>query len=115
MSCILVALSTNFLTLAASLLALGIFSAIYHPIGSSMIVANTTQLGRALGINGVWGNMGAAFASGITGAIAISFGWRAAFLVPGALLILSGLAFMRYVKERTQAHHERKAYRTQFP
>src|SRR5262249_8526001 len=85
-SCILVPLSTNFLTLAASLLALGIFSAIYHPIGSSMIVANATQLGRALGINGVWGNMGAAFASGITGAIAISFGWRAAFLIPGILL-----------------------------
>ncbi len=98
-SCILVALSTNFITLAASLLTLGIFSAIYHPIGSSMIVANTTQLGRALGMNGVWGNMGAAFASGITAAIAVALGWRVAFLFPGLLLIVSGFAFLRYVKE----------------
>lgn len=111
-SCILVALSTSFLTLAASLLTLGIFSAIYHPIGSSIIVANTTQLGRALGMNGVWGNMGAALASGITGAIAVAFGWRAAFLIPGALLILTGLAFMRYVKEDASASRKKSVSHT---
>ena len=82
-SCLLVAASGSLATLAASLFLLGIFSAIYHPIGSAMIVANAVQLGRALGINGIWGNMGSALAAGISGALAGHFGWRAAFYVPG--------------------------------
>jgi MFS family permease len=98
-SCLLVAVSTGFPMLATSLLLLGIFSAIYHPIGSAMIVANATHMGRALGINGVWGNMGAALSSGITAAIAIGFGWRAAFFVPGAILLAAGVAFVTLVKD----------------
>jgi MFS family permease len=100
-ACLLVAASATVFMLAVSLLLLGIFSAIYHPIGSSMIVANTEQIGRALGINGVWGNMGAALASGITAALAAAFGWRAAFFVPGAALIATGFAFVFFVKDRS--------------
>lgn len=99
-SCLLVAASGSLATLAASLFLLGIFSAIYHPIGSAMIVANAAQLGRALGINGIWGNMGSALAAGISGALAGHFGWRAAFYVPGLVLIASGIAFVLLVKER---------------
>jgi MFS family permease len=106
-SCLLVAASVSFPMLAASLLLLGIFSAIYHPIGSSMIVANATQLGRALGINGVWGNLGAAFASGISAALAAYFGWRAAFIVPGAVLIVMGLAFNLLVKNKKEDFKKR--------
>jgi MFS family permease len=97
-SCLLVGTSTSFPMLALSLLLLGAFSAIYHPIGSAMIVANATRLGHALGINGVWGNMGAALASGITGALAAALGWRAAFIVPGVIFIASGIAFLLFVK-----------------
>ena len=99
-SCLLVAASGSLATLAASLFLLGIFSAIYHPIGSAMIVANAAQLGRALGINGIWGNMGSALAAGVSGALAGHFGWRAAFYVPGAVLIASGIAFVLLVQER---------------
>ncbi len=98
-SCFLVAVSGSVATLAASLFVLGIFSAIYHPIGSAMIVANASQLGRALGINGIWGNMGSALASGIAAELAAGFGWRAAFYVPGAVLIASGAAFVLLVRE----------------
>ncbi len=98
-ACLLVGVSSSFAMLAAALLLLGVFSAIYHPIGSAMIVANAKHLGRALGVNGVWGNMGAAFASGVTAATAAAFGWRAAFFVPGAVLIASGLAFVLLVKD----------------
>jgi MFS family permease len=101
-SCLLVAASASFPMLAVSLLLLGIFSAIYHPIGSSMIVANATQLGRALGTNGVWGNLGAALASGITAALAAYFGWRAAFIVPGAILITLGAAFKLLVRNKKE-------------
>lgn len=99
-SCLLVAASGSVTMLAVSLFVLGSFSAIYHPIGSAMIVANAARLGRALGINGVWGNMGAALASGISAALAAAFGWRAAFYVPGVALIVSGIAFLLLVKER---------------
>ncbi len=99
LSCFLVAVSSNFPMLAASLLLLGVFSAIYHPIGSAMIVANASHMGRALGINGVWGNMGAALASGITAALAAAFGWRSAFFVPGTILVALGVAFVFLVKD----------------
>ncbi|MGA7328808.1 MAG: MFS transporter [Rhodomicrobium sp.] len=102
-SCMLVALSVNVLTLGLSLFVLGIFSAIYHPIGAAIIISNTTQIGRALGINGVWGNFGAALASGITGALAAALGWRAAFFVPGAILIATGIAFALLVKDGESA------------
>jgi MFS family permease len=98
-ACLLVAISATFPMLAIALFLLGVFSAIYHPIGSAMIVANARQLGRALGVNGVWGNIGAALASGITAALAASFGWRAAFFVPGAVLIATGVAFVLLVKD----------------
>jgi MFS family permease len=107
-ACVLVAASASVPMLAVSLLLLGIFSAIYHPIGSSMIVANTDRIGRALGINGVWGNMGAALASGITAALAAAFGWRAAFFVPGAALIATGVAFVLFVKDRGAGVEKRK-------
>ncbi len=98
-ACLLVAVSTSFPIMAAALLMLGMFSAIYHPIGSAMIIANSKHMGRALGANGVWGNMGAALASGITAALAAAFSWRAAFLVPGAVLIATGLAFVLVVRD----------------
>ncbi len=103
-ACLLVGASGSVTALAASLFLLGVFSAIYHPVGSAMIVASATRLGRALGVNGVWGNMGAAFASGISAALAAAFGWRAAFYVPGAVLIASGFAFILLVKDREPGH-----------
>ena len=69
------------------LFVLGVFSAIYHPIGSTMLVTHARHLGRDLGINGVWGNLGAALASGITALMAASLGWRAAFILPGLVCL----------------------------
>jgi MFS family permease len=98
-ACLLAGASASVPMLAVSLFLLGTFSAIYHPIGSAMIVANAERLGRALGVNGVWGNMGAALASGVTATLAAAFGWRAAFFAPGAVLLASGVAFVALVKE----------------
>jgi MFS family permease len=98
-ACLLVTASTSFAMLAAALFLVGAFSAIYHPIGSAMIIANAKQMGRALGVNGVWGNVGAALASGVSAALAAWFGWRAAFYVPGAALIATGIAFVLLVRD----------------
>ena len=45
------------------------------------------------------GNIGAALASGITAALAAAFGWRTAFIVPGAVLFATGIAFVLLVKD----------------
>jgi MFS family permease len=79
------------------LLVLGLFSAIYHPVGSAMLVTHARRLGRDLGVNGVWGNLGAALASGTTALLAASLGWRAAFIVPGLVCLAAGAVFLRLV------------------
>lgn len=95
----LVALSTmsSPAAIAGWLFVLGVFTAIYHPIGSAMLVSHARRLGRDLGVNGVWGNLGAGLASGVTALVAAWFGWRAAFAAPGILCLLIGAAFIASV------------------
>jgi MFS family permease len=84
------------LALALALAAAGLFAAIYHPIGTAMLVeAAGDRVGRAIGINGVFGNFGVALAPVVTAFLAQQFGWRAAFLVPGAICFGLGIAWMR--------------------
>ena len=83
------------------LFILGVFAAIYHPVGSAMIVANApaNRLGRTLGVNGVWGNLGAASAPIVTGSLAYEFGWRAGFVGPAIVSAIAGLAFLLLVPD----------------
>src|SRR3982074_2745772 len=55
------------LQLGAALLSIGIFASIYHPVGTAMIVSYAEQLGREMGLNGVWGNLGVASSALVTG------------------------------------------------
>ncbi|RXF74578.1 MFS transporter [Hansschlegelia zhihuaiae] len=102
-ACLGVSTAATPLAFALWLLVLGVFSAIYHPIGSAMLVANATRLGRALGWNGVWGNMGAAAASGVTALIAAQAGWRVAFVAPGLVCLAVGVAFLLLVPSERDA------------
>ena len=85
--------------IAAGLTVTGAFAAIYHPVGIAMLVASPEKMGRALGWNGLWGNLGLAFAALLTGALVDSFGWRAAFFVPGVLCVFAGIAFLVLVRD----------------
>jgi MFS family permease len=76
---------------------IGVFGAIYHPVGIAMLVSGRDKVGRVLGVNGVYGNFGVALAALIAGALAYWIDWRAAFLIPGALSIAVGLAFAMLV------------------
>ncbi|MFC3694466.1 MFS transporter [Chenggangzhangella methanolivorans] len=96
-SLIALSFATTALAFGALLFVLGVFSAIYHPIGSAMLVSHTDQLGRDLGRNGVWGNLGAGLASGVTALIAAWLGWRAAFAAPGLVCLAAGVAFLAMV------------------
>jgi MFS family permease len=72
---------------------IGVFAAIYHPVGLALVVEEASRVGRALAVNGVWGNMGVAAAALTTGAIAEVYGWRMAFIIPGIVSVGVGLMY----------------------
>jgi MFS family permease len=94
-SALLVAATRNAWELAAALTLMGAFSSIYHPVGIPMLVRGTARPGLAIGINGLSGNLGVAFAAVTTGILVKYAGWRAAFVVPALLAIACGVAFAR--------------------
>ena len=63
--------------IGVGLFVTGMFAAIYHPVGIAMLVAAPEKMGRALGWNGLWGNLGLAAAALVSGALMDTFGWRA--------------------------------------
>jgi MFS family permease len=93
LSSIAAGFATGPVSLAVALTGIGAFASIYHPVGTAMVVRLAAKTGRALGVNGVYGNLGVAAAAGATGLLAGWFGWRAAFIVPGALTVVLGIAF----------------------
>jgi MFS family permease len=93
-SLIAVSLSPSLFVLGFALFALGLFAAIYHPVGTAMIVEAATQRGRTLAFNGVCGNLGVSLAAGITAALTALFSWRGAFAVPGVICIVTGFAYV---------------------
>lgn len=80
------------LALAVGLAAIGLFAAIYHPVGIAWLVRNAESRGKALGINGIFGGLGVAGAGVIAGFLIDTHSWRAAFFVPGAACVATGLA-----------------------
>jgi MFS family permease len=85
--------------IAVGLTVTGMFAAIYHPVGIAMLVATPKNLGMALGWNGLWGNLGLAFAAIASGALMDLWGWRTAFFVPGILSMAAGVAFLFLVPD----------------
>jgi MFS family permease len=90
--------------LALTLGMLGVFAAIYHPVGMAMLIEVSKARPRTLAFNGVCGNLGVTLAPGLSAMIAQWFGWRAAFLVPAALCVAIGLAYLALVVD-DRAHH----------
>ncbi len=97
----LAAAAPNVYWLAAALLLLGVFAAIYHPVGIPMLVTNATDRGRDFARNGVWGNFGVALAPGITAALMAWIGWRAAFVVPAVICAVIAVAYLYLTKEES--------------
>jgi predicted MFS family arabinose efflux permease len=92
-------LAPNLIMLAIALFALGMFASIYHPVGTAMLIAKATARGRSLAFNGVCGNLGVALAAGITAVLIFAFGWRAAFLVPAIVCLVTALIYPRLVPD----------------
>src|SRR6516225_4444554 len=94
---------TDPIVLAAALFALGVFAAIYHPVGTAMLIAQATSRGRSLAFNGVCGNLGVSLATGITAALVVAFGWRGALLVPAILCVVTAVVYLCLVPDDHKA------------
>ncbi len=110
-SLIAAALAPSLTVLGFALFALGMFAAIYHPVGTAMVIESATQRGRTLAFNGVCGNLGVSLAAGITAALTAALSWRGAFLVPGIVCIATGALYFRFAPDS----HGRAASRSSAP
>jgi MFS family permease len=95
----LVGLSQNAWQMAGALTLMGVFAAVYHPVGIPMLVRDAKNAGITIGVNGLWGNLGIAVAAVSTGLLVQYVSWRAAFIAPGALSIACGIAFALLVPD----------------
>jgi MFS family permease len=93
------ALAPNLYLLAGALFFLGVFAAIYHPVGMAMLIEVSQARGRTLAFNGVCGNLGVALAAGITAALIAWIGWRSAFMVPGVLCVATSIFYLLTVPD----------------
>lgn len=98
------------LQIGIGLFVIGIFAAIYHPVGLAIVTQKWKNTGVRIAVNGVWGNLGVASAALLTGYMIDNTGWRAAFIIPGIVSIgLSVVYAVLQWKEISTAEDVRKA------
>jgi MFS family permease len=93
----LAAIATGFasspMEIGIGLFVIGVFAAIYHPVGLAIVTMKWRNTGMRIATNGVWGNLGVASAALITGYLIDNGGWRYAFYLPGLFSIFVGLIY----------------------
>jgi MFS family permease len=85
------------------LFVIGMFAAIYHPVGLAIVTTKWRNTGMRIATNGVWGNLGVASAALIAGYLIDHGGWRMAFFAPGAFSIGVGLAYIALRRDGIRA------------
>lgn len=114
-SSIAVALTQTPMQMSIALTVLGIFSAIYHPVGIPLLVQKSSRPGFTIGVNGLAGNLGIAMAALLTGFLVAWQGWRVAFIVPGVVSIACGVLFAWLAPQEQMAFSQKKSTSIQLP
>jgi MFS family permease len=78
--------------ISASFALVGIGCSAYHPAGLALVSQGIRKRGRAMGINGVWGNVGMAGAPFVSGLLTYFIGWSRGVVILGAAGLLVGIA-----------------------
>ncbi len=95
LSAVAAAFAPDPMTLVLALAGIGLFAAIYHPVGIPLVISTSAKSpGKALAINGVFGSLGAALAGLISGYLLDLGGRQLAFLLPGLLAVVTGLVML---------------------
>ena len=114
-SSIAVAFTQTPMQMAIALTVLGVFSAIYHPVGIPLLVQKSSRPGFTIGVNGLAGNLGIAMAALLTGFLVAWQGWRMAFIVPGLVSIVCGVLFAWLAPQEQMATSQKKRVSVQLP
>lgn len=77
--------------MTASFALTGIGCSAFHPAGTALISQGIRERGRALGINGVFGNIGIAAAPITAGVLNYALGWQMTLIILGGLGVLLGI------------------------
>jgi len=109
LSSMLAGLSETALQMGVWLFVIGIFGAIYHPVGLAIVTSTWKNTGMRIAVNGVWGNLGVASAALVTGFFIDHGGWRMAFVIPGALAIVTGVGYAVLRRDQLRAVAARHA------
>jgi len=100
------ALAETPVQMAVGLSVIGMFAAIYHPVGIALVVHGRHRTGVPIAINGIFGNLGVAAAALITALFIDHADWRAAFVWPGLFSIAMGVAYLFIVAGRSAEAQE---------
>ncbi|GAG20304.1 unnamed protein product, partial [marine sediment metagenome] len=84
-------LAPGLINLAVGLALLGLFCALYHPAGLTLISHASSRISRHLGIHGIAGSLGLTLGPLAGGAVAAWFGWRAPFVLFGFFSAAAGV------------------------
>src|SRR5262249_13834382 len=96
-----VALAPGLGLLFVALTALGLAASIYHPAGLAMLSLGTTRRSRAMGINGVAGNLGIASAPLVAWMSVHELGdWRWAYGIVAGLCLVGGAIILSALSPR---------------
>ncbi|MGI9435377.1 MAG: MFS transporter [Geminicoccaceae bacterium] len=82
------------LQIGTGLFVIGVFAAIYHPVGLAIVTMKWRNTGMRIAANGVFGNLGVACAALITGYVIDHGGWRLAFALPGFFSVAMGFLYL---------------------
>jgi MFS family permease len=120
LSSIATAFAQTPLQVGIGLFAIGVFAAIYHPVGLAMVTQKWKNTGMRIAVNGVFGNLGVASAALLTGYLIDNGGWRLAFVVPGVVSIAIGLVYIvarwpDYLAEKSAPRHTIQAVTASYP
>lgn len=93
LSSMAIAMAQSPLQISIGLFVLGIFAAIYHPVGLALLVQGRARTGMTIAVNGVFGNLGVGCAALVAGYFIDHGGWRMAYIVPGAICVVLGIVY----------------------
>ncbi len=104
LSAIAAGYANNPLMMLLALSGIGLFASIYHPVGIPLVIRNSGKYqGKALALNGVFGSLGTAMAGVVTGFLVDIGGSFIAFVLPGTIVVLTGVAMLIGLR-RTELH-----------
>ena len=98
-------LAASPLQIGIGLFVIGMFAAIYHPVGLAIVTMKWRNTGMRIAANGVWGNLGVASAALVTGYLIDHGGWRVAFVLPGLFSIVIGFAYLMLRWKNIKVEH----------